>query len=60
MIWLTIEANTFTNPESTFRLRSDKAMVDLEISCGADRYMHDAKSGGSGYDFRRHVRREWS
>ena len=27
---------------------------------GADRYMCDVKSGGSGYDFRRHVRREWS
>ena len=60
LIWLTVEANTFRNPESTFRFRSDKGMVDLEISCGADRYMCDVKSGGSGYDFRRHVRREWS
>lgn len=60
LIWLTIEAKTFPNPESTFRFRSDKGMVDLEISCGAERYMCDVKSGGSGYDFRRHVRREWS
>ena len=60
LIWLTIEANTFPNPESTFRFRPDKGMVDLEISCGADRYMRDVKSGGSGYDFRRHARREWS
>ena len=25
-----------------------------------DRYMRDVKSGASGYDFRPHVRREWS
>ena len=60
LIWLKIDANTFPNPERMFRLRPDKGMIDLEISCGADRYMHDVKSGGTGYDFRRHVQREWS
>ena len=60
LIWLKIEANIFRIPERTFRFRSDKGLVDLEISCGGERYMHDVKSGGSGYDFRPHIQREWS
>ena len=60
LIWLKIEANIFRSPERTFRFRSDKGLVDLEISCGGERYMHDVKSGGSGYDFRPHIQREWS
>ena len=53
--WLKIEANTFLNPEHTFRLRPDNGKIDLEISCVTERYMHDGKSGGIGYDFRRHI-----
>ena len=60
LIWLKIEANTFRNPERTFRFRSDKGRVDLEVACGRERYMHDVKSRGSGYDFHPHIQREWS
>ena len=59
-IWLTIKAGMFDRLERTFRIRPDKGLVDLEISCGRERYMHDVKSGGNGYDFRPHIRREWS
>ena len=60
LIWFTIEANSVPNPERTFRLRQDKEAIDFEISCAPERYMRDVKSGGSGYDFRPHIRREWS
>ena len=59
LIWLTIEKDAVLNPEKTFRLRQDKWVIDLEISCASNRYMCDVKSGGSGYDFRSHIRREW-
>ncbi len=59
-IWLTIKAGMFDSLERMFRIRPDKGLVDLEISCGRERYMHDVKSGGNGYDFRPHIRREWS
>ena len=55
IIWLKIKADTFLNPEHTFRLRPDRGKIDLEISCVTERYMHDVKSGGTGYDFRRHI-----
>ena len=45
------------------RQTMERVNADLghpRVSCGADRYMRDVKSGGSGYDFRRRVRREWS
>ena len=59
LIWLKIEANTFPNPQQVFRARPDNGLIDLEISSAAQRYMCDVKSGGSGYDFRPHVQREW-
>jgi len=60
LVWLRIDANTVRQPERTFRYRSDKDMVDFEISCDPGRqYLRDVKSGGSGYDFRPHIRREW-
>ena len=60
LIWLTINANSIPNPEKSFRFRQDREAIDLEISCAPMRYMCDVKSGGSGYDFRPHIRREWS
>lgn len=60
LIWLTIEANSIPNLEGAFRLRPDRAQIDFEISCAAERYLRDVKSGGSGYDFGPHIRREWS
>ncbi|MYF93930.1 MAG: hypothetical protein F4210_00145 [Holophagales bacterium] len=60
LIWLRIVANAVGHPERTFRYRPEKDVVDFEISCDrGDRYMRDVKSGGSEYDFRPHVRREW-
>jgi len=60
LIWLRIEADTVRHPERTFRYRSDKDVVDFEICCDrGSQYMRDVKSGGNGYDFRPHVRREW-
>ena len=55
IIWLKIKADTFLNPEHTFQLRPDNGKIDLEISCGTERYMHDVKSGRIGYDFRHHI-----
>ncbi len=60
LVWLTIEANTFDSPEQMFRIRPDKELVDLEISCSSEQYMHDVKSGGNGYDFSPHIQQEWS
>ena len=59
LIWLKVAANTFPNLEKVFRIRDDKKVVDLEISCEGNRYMCDIKSGGTGYNFRRHIEREW-
>jgi hypothetical protein len=44
-----------------FKIREDKNAVDLEIS--ADRsfkYLHDVKSGGTGFDFNPFVKEEMS
>ena len=60
LIWLRIKANTFPIPEEKFHYRSDKGSMSLEISCNkADRYLHDIRSGGTGYDFSSHVEYEW-
>ena len=60
LIWLRIEANAFQCLDSVFRIRLDKDAVDLEISSGGTQYMRDTKSGGGGYDFRPHIKYEWS
>ena len=60
LILLKIDANAVSDPTQTFRFRTDKCLVDFEISCVGPRYMHDVKSGGSRYDFRPHIRRKWS
>ena len=52
LVWLRIPPDTFRPPFPGFRIRNN-GMVDLEISCDAnDRYLHDVKSKGKGYDFR--------
>ncbi|MCY4474582.1 MAG: hypothetical protein OXC83_04010 [Chloroflexi bacterium] len=59
-IWLRIKANSIRNPLQVFRMRTDKGMFDLEISSNIyDRYLRDIKSGGTRYDFRRHIEHEW-
>ena len=61
LIWLRIAANTFPAPHKIFRIRSDKDSASIEICCnGTDsRYMRDTRSGGTGYDFHRHIEYEW-
>ena len=60
LIWLKIKANAFPNLESVFKIRPDKGSVDLEIPISGNRYMRDTKSGGTGYDFKPHIQREWN
>ena len=59
LIWLTIEANTFPAPERVFRTRQDNGLIDIEISTEPSQYLTDVKSGGTGYNFTRHVAHEW-
>ena len=59
LIWLKIEAHTFPDLENVFKMRRDKGVVDLEISSEGIRYLCDVKSGGTGYNFRRHIQEEW-
>ena len=58
LIWLRIEEQTIANPDKVFNIR-DTGAVDLEISSYGNRYMCDVKSGGTGYNFRRHIEQEW-
>lgn len=60
LIWLKIKARAFPDLESVFRIRPDKGSVDLEIPISGQRYMRDIKSGGTGYDFKPHIQREWA
>ena len=59
LIWLKIEANTFPDPERVFRKRQDKGLIDIEISSEPSRYLTDVKSGGTGYNFTRHMVHQW-
>ena len=59
-VWLKIEANAFPNPEGAFGVRRDNGLIDLEIPCDVHQYMREVNSGGRGYDFRPHIRREWA
>lgn len=57
VIWLQLPKGFANNVASCFRIRQDKDAVDLEIS--ADRrfkYLHDVKSGGMGFDFKKYVK----
>ena len=52
VIWLTLPKGFVSNLRSTFKIREDKDAVDLEISADKhSRYLHDVKSGGTGFDF---------
>ncbi len=47
LIWLKIPANSFSDLMQTFRYRTDKNAIDLEISSNKlSRYLQDIKSGG--------------
>ena len=60
LIWLRIGANAFQNLESVFRIRADKGAIDLEIASSGAQYMRDIKSGGTGYDFKPHIEKDWT
>ena len=40
-----------------FKIREDKNVVDLEISADRNfKYLHDVKSGGTGFDFKEFIK----
>lgn len=59
LIWLKILENTFKNLGNFFLIRTDNEMVDLEISSKNTNYMVDIKSGGTEYNFKKHVEHEF-
>ena len=59
LIWLRIKGNAFPDVSKVFRLRQDNDCIDLEISSRTPQYMTDIKSGGTGYDFTKHIAHEW-
>ena len=62
MIWLRIKGNAFPDVRKVFRVRQDnghKGWIDLEISSRPPKYMTDVKSGGTEYDFTKHIEHEW-
>jgi uncharacterized protein (DUF433 family) len=59
LVWLKIEADTFPALGKVFRKRQDNGLIDLEISSGNQQYMTDVKSGGTGYNFAKHIEHEW-
>ena len=60
LIWLRIKGNTFLLPKDVFRYRKDKDAIDLEISTMPQAYMTDVKSGGTKYNFTKHIKYESS
>lgn len=55
-IWIKLPKGFVDNLEATFKIREDKNAVDLEISANSNfKYLHDVKSGGTGFDFRKFV-----
>ena len=59
LVWLTIKANTVPAPERVFRKRQDNGLIDIEISTEPSQYLTDVKSGGTRYNFSRHIVQEW-
>ena len=59
LIWLRIEGNAFPDVRKVFRVRQDNDCIDLEISSRHPKYMTDVKSGGTEYDFAKHIEHEW-
>ena len=59
LIWLRIEGNSFPDVRKVFKVRQDKDCIDLEISSRHPKYMTDVKSGGTEYDFAKHIEHAW-
>ena len=61
LIWLKIPANSFPDLIQTFRYRTDKNAIDLEISSNKlSRYLQDIKSAGTGYNFNKYFENEFT
>ena len=62
LIWVRIKGNTFPVPEHVFWYRKDKYRdaIDLEISAEPQHYMTDVKSGGTKYNFTKHIEYEFA
>lgn len=59
VIWICLPKGFVNNLHSTFKVRDDKDAVDLEISADKHfRYLHDVKSGGTGFNFSGFVKKE--
>ena len=59
LVWLRIEGDSFPDVRKVFRVRQDNDYIDLEISSRRPEYMTDVKSGGTEYDFAKHIEHEW-
>ena len=59
LIWLRIEGDSFPDVRKVFKVRQDNDYIDLEISSRRPEYMTDVKSGGTEYDFAKHIEHEW-
>ena len=62
LIWLRIKGNAFPDVSKVFRVRQDnshKGSIDWGISSRPPKYMTDVKSGGTEYDFTKHIEHEW-
>ena len=62
LIWLRIKGNAFPDVSKVFRVRQDnshKGWIDWEISSRPPKYITDVKSGGTEYDFTKHIEHEW-
>ena len=59
LIWLRIEGDSFPDVRKVFRVRQDNDYIDLQISSRRPEYLTDVKSGGTEYDFAKHIEHEW-
>lgn len=60
LILLEILANSFTNLKKVFRYRTDKDLIDLEISSDKSNcYMQDIKSGGTKHHFHQYIKHKF-
>ncbi|MFH4969333.1 hypothetical protein V8G61_14100 [Gaetbulibacter sp. M240] len=61
VIWIKLPKGFVNNLQANFKIREDKDAVDLEISSDKNhRYLHDVKSGGTGFDFKPFIKEKIS
>ena len=60
-IWLKIRKGTFENPEKTFKVRTDKNVIELKISSSSrNNYLKDIRNFQILYNFRPHIQHEFT